>query len=370
MAGDMSVSAEGTVTAVDGERVYGFGHRFLDVGPTALPFARAEVLALLPNVSTSFKITAAREWMGTITQDRSVGIAGLLGRRPRLIPMTVTVNGPGKPGPAKAIQYRMRLVDDRTLSPLLIQMATFSAIDATERTTGSALIRVRGTVEFESGAPPVRLDNIYSGDFGIPAQASLGTAMPVSYAMQSGFDELQVKNVSIAIDVQDRRRTLQIDQVAPSQREVRPGDSVDIAAVLNGENGAEISRRIKYTVPVGASPGTLYFTVSDASSSNLAEYQQWLGSSPRTPRQIVEFLNDLRPSNRIYVRVWRQDPSYQVNGQDLADLPASASMLFAREQAASGSATLGRGSKIEEFAVDTGEAVVTGSKTTQVEIKE
>src|SRR6185436_3291143 len=107
-SGDMSVSAEGTVTAVEGDRVYAFGHRFLEGGPTALPFARAEVLALLPNLSASFKITGSREWMGTITQDRSVGIAGVLGQRARMIPLTVSVNGPAKPGPAKAIQYRMR----------------------------------------------------------------------------------------------------------------------------------------------------------------------------------------------------------------------------------------------------------------------
>ena len=60
MSGDMSVSAEGTVTAVDGDRIYAFGHRFLEAGSTALPFARAEVLALLPNVSASFKISASQ----------------------------------------------------------------------------------------------------------------------------------------------------------------------------------------------------------------------------------------------------------------------------------------------------------------------
>ena len=56
LSGDMSVSADGTVTAIDGNRVYAFGHRFLASGTTDLPFARAEVLALLPNLASSFKI--------------------------------------------------------------------------------------------------------------------------------------------------------------------------------------------------------------------------------------------------------------------------------------------------------------------------
>ena len=77
----MTVGADGTVTAIDGDRVYAFGHRFLAEGSTDYPFARAEVLALLPNLQSSFKISTAREWMGTITSDRDVAVAGLTGRR-------------------------------------------------------------------------------------------------------------------------------------------------------------------------------------------------------------------------------------------------------------------------------------------------
>src|SRR6185437_10429410 len=39
MSGDLSVGADGTVTYIDGARIYAFGHRFLDIGSTALPFA-------------------------------------------------------------------------------------------------------------------------------------------------------------------------------------------------------------------------------------------------------------------------------------------------------------------------------------------
>ena len=71
LSGDMSMGADGTVTYVDGDRIYAFGHRFLDDGRREMPFARSEVLALLPNLSASFKISTAREWMGTITEDRN-----------------------------------------------------------------------------------------------------------------------------------------------------------------------------------------------------------------------------------------------------------------------------------------------------------
>src|SRR4051812_37074339 len=52
LTGDLSMGADGTVTHIDGERVYAFGHRFLAVGSTDLPFARSEVLTLLPSINT------------------------------------------------------------------------------------------------------------------------------------------------------------------------------------------------------------------------------------------------------------------------------------------------------------------------------
>ena len=97
ITGDMSVGADGTVTHIDGNRVYAFGHRFLSVGPTEVPFTRASVLALLPNVSTSFKISASGDWLGAITSDRNAAVAGEIGRRPQMVPVTITVSGAATP---------------------------------------------------------------------------------------------------------------------------------------------------------------------------------------------------------------------------------------------------------------------------------
>jgi hypothetical protein len=368
LSGDMSVGAEGTVTHVDGRNIYGFGHRFLSVGSTDLPFARAEVLALLPNVATSFKISAAREWMGTITQDRSVGIAGTLGRKAEMVPFTVSVNDPESKSP-RPMRYEMRMVNDRALAPLLVQMALYSAIEATERTLGTGSFRVTGKLAFEGSVPPIQLNNVYSGDFNVPLMVSLGAAVPLSYVMQSGFDALKLKNIEIQVEASDRKKQNVIDQVWTSVREVRPGDSFDILALLSGENGAEITRTVRYTVPVGASPGPIFITVADGSTTNLNEYQQYIGTSPKSPSQLITFLNSSRPNNKAYVRLWRADTAFTVQGQDLPDAPPSLAMLLAKTQQ-SFSGGLWRGSRMAEFELPAGDSVVTGSKTIQVDVKE
>jgi hypothetical protein len=365
LSGDLTIGAEGTVTEVDGKRIYAFGHRFMSVGETELPFARAEVLALLPNLAASFKISSAREWMGTITQDRSTSIYGELGRKAETVPVAITV----KDGRRAPLAYHMQLVNDRVLSPFILQMAVYSAIDATERTLGLASYSLRGAIEFQHSVQPLKLDNTYSGDFNVPLQASSGVSSPLAYLMAAGFDTLKVKNITLEIEASERKRLLQIDQVTASPKEVHPGQPVDLTVTFTGENGVEMQKSMRYTVPVGAPYGALNFTVSDATSSNLLDYQQLAASAPKSATQLVSFLNSLRPNTNAYVRVWRTDPAFQVQGQDLPDPPASVGLILNKAQAAQG-LWFPHGSKIDELRIDTGNTVVTGSKTVPVDVKE
>ena len=365
LSGDMTVGAEGTVTAIDGKSVYAFGHQFMSVGNTELPFARAEVLTLLPNLNSSFKISSPLEWMGVITQDRSTSIYGEMGRKADTIPFAITV----KDGRRAPLAYHMQMIQDRVLSPYIVQTAVYSAMDATERTLGLASYSLRGGVEFVNGAPALKLDNTYAGDYNVPLQASTGVAAPLSSILGVGFDALKIKSISLEIEASERKRFLQVDQVTASPKQVHPGDSVELAVTFTGENGVEVLKSAHYRVPVGAPAGILSFTVSDGSVSNALDYQQMAVEAPKSATQLVSFLNNLRPNTNAYVRVWRTDPAFQVQGQDLPNPPPSVGLILAKTQAAQG-VWVPRGSKIDELQIPTGDVVVSGTKTAQVEVSE
>ena len=230
LSGDMSIGADGTVTAIDGKRIFAFGHRFLSVGGTELPFARANVITVLPNLSASFKISSALEWMGSITEDRSTSVYGELGRRAATVPLSVTLHG-ARHSP---FIYNMEMVNDRVLSPFIVQMAVYSAMEATERTLGMGSFAVHGEIRFDRGVPPLKLDNTYAGDFNVPLQAALGVSTPLAYAMGSGFDALKIRGIALTIDASERKRIFQVDQVAVSKRDFRPGDTVELTVTLAG----------------------------------------------------------------------------------------------------------------------------------------
>jgi hypothetical protein len=365
MSGDYSVGADGTVTHIDGSRVYAFGHRFLDVGPTSLPFARADVITLLPNLNTSFKLSAAREWMGVISQDRNTAVSGELGTRASMVPVSIGVSR----GQSAVDSYQMQIVSDPLLSPLLLQMAVYSVIDETERTVGASTIRVSGEIEFQNAPAPVRVNNMFAADNGSAMQGSLFAAVPVAYVLQSSFRNLQLKKVSLHIEGYDQKKLWNIDEVSATRTEARPGESVQLNVVLSGENGSEQTRHLSYPVPIGAQPGTLYFTVSDANTANAADFRQILVSAPKNPAQLIDTVNNLHPNTKAYIRVWRADTAFQLEGADLPDPPASVALILGGSQAHAG-ILQSKNAKVGEMELDGGDMVFSGSKTVQVEIKE
>ena len=366
LSGDFSVAADGTVTYIDGNRVYAFGHRFMDIGSTALPFARSQVITLVPSFNTAFKLSSALEWMGAIYQDRDTAISGELGKTVPLAPVTISVSR----GATPVETYRIRMVNDPLLSPLLLQMAIYSSIDATERTTGAAALRISGEVDFQNAPAPVRIDNMFSADNGSAMIASASAAIPVAYVMQSGFESLRLTKAAIQIQAFDTKKQLNIESVTASRHEVHAGEKVQLYVTLAGDDGAETTRQVTYNVPIGATPGTLYFTVSDANTANLSDFRQILSASPHSPAQVITTVNDLHPNTRAYVRVWRTDPAFQLEGADLPDPPASVALVLAGSQSSLAGVTQVRNSKIAEMQVDGGGMVISGVKTIQVEVKE
>jgi hypothetical protein len=359
ITGDLSAGADGTVTQVDGDRIFAFGHRFLGGGETSLPFARAEVVTLLASLNSSFKISTSREWLGAILGDYSTAISGRIGEPVPMIPVSVTVHGSGGER-----RYRFQIVRDRLLTPLLSQMAIFSMIDATERVSGQSTIQASCRIALD-GAPDVQFENAWSAETGTAQVVAAALAAPVAAITTSGFNALNLASITVEINVSNDRRELRLDSVWTSRRELHPGESFEVFARFTGEGGTELEQSVTYSVPSGAPTGTLNITVADGPTANIAEYRQFLGVPPRNAEQLVEFLNGLRTSRKAYVRLWRAAPTWTVQGETLPAPPASMTLLLARS-----ALVQTPGAKVAELELPGGDFVFTGSKTVQVEVKD
>ncbi len=328
VSGDFAVSADGTVTYVRGKQLWAFGHPFMDVGSTEMPFARSEVLAVVPDVNSSFKVSTAKEWVGTIASDRSTAIAGEIGRRAHTVPVEIDVRSDA----TGTHTYHFEVVRDRMLTPLLTQMTLSSAMDATERTIGTQSMRLNMRIEFE-GAPALTLHDEFVSDSALPQQVAGDAVVELAYLLSCGFQSLSVKSVQYELVPVEAKQELHITQAWTSAHEVRPGDTVTVSALLGGENGVRVLRTVDYKVPIGAPAGPLNFTVSDANTLNFPEFGGMNAASAKTPEQLVSMLNQYRGSQAAYVRVWRAQPAFTLAatapGQEITDPPPSVMLVLA-----------------------------------------
>jgi hypothetical protein len=179
-----------------------------------------------------------------------------------------------------------------------------------------------------------------------------------------------LKSVTLEVAPVERRSQQQIvDLIAP--RSVHRGEDLELTVVMAAQNGQEASRRVNYRVPVGMQTGTLNFTIADATATNVIEFQSAVGTPQRSPQQVLSLLNGLRSNTKAYVRVWRSEPAYTVEGRDLPDPPPSLAMILTRAQAGSTAPVNTRGAKLAELEVPGAAGfIVTGTKTIQVEVKQ
>ena len=201
------------------------------------------------------------------------------------------------------------------------------------------------------------------------AVVTVSTAVPLAWVLQSGFDTLGLRRVALDIESFGEKKQLQIDQVTAARRQVRPGEKVELYTVLVGDNGAEVTRKVEYQVPVGARPGPLYFTVADGATANVQNYRLLAGNAPKSVERLIDTVNNMRANTKAYVRVWRADPAFQLDGADLPDPPPSAALILGG-QASAGAVQQTRNAKVAELEIAVGDMVISGSKTIQVEVKE
>ena len=123
--GDMDMTATGTVTYRDGNRVLLFGHPFTDFGPIDAPMTTAYVVDIFPSYEDSIKIGSPIKTVGRVSQDRPFSVGGLLGSLPHMVPISVAVNDESI---KRKKVFHMRVINHPLLTAQLVTQLTDAAI--------------------------------------------------------------------------------------------------------------------------------------------------------------------------------------------------------------------------------------------------
>jgi hypothetical protein len=363
--GDLGVSADGTVTAVDQGRIYAFGHRFLSAGPTAIPFAESEVLTALPSYANSMKISTPGRLLGVIGEDRSSGIMGVLGRRAQMVPVEIEVTSGQRPGRT----YNFEVVNDRFLLPFLVNMAVSSSLGTTERMVGDSTLQIEQTVTL-NGLPQVKVENYISGNTNAPQAAAQSAAATLSYLMQSELGPVDIQGIRLRVLATDRRLTRELERVWSDRREVKPGESLELTALLRSQDGEETLQKTTLEIPASLPPGPLTILVADGSTIDRAELNR-AGRPvlPKNPQQLVRAINKLRRNNRLYVRISRFEAGFTIQGENFPSPPPSVARTFSSDPSLSPNVSPTFVSTVGEYELDPLPSLVSGVRTVTILVR-
>src|SRR5207247_2272971 len=126
VTGDFDLSGIGTVTHIEGSRVYGWGHPFMGLGTCEFPLMTGYVHTIYPRQSISFKMGSPLRPVGVINADVSTCIAGWLDRRADLIPVQMKVRCCPEESPRT---FSVQMVRQRPLLASLVLACLTNSVD-------------------------------------------------------------------------------------------------------------------------------------------------------------------------------------------------------------------------------------------------
>ena len=313
--GDYSLAAAGTVTLRDGDRIYAFGHPFLSLGSSDMPMTETSVVTVIPNLSNSFKLSVPGRMVGSISQDRASGVFGMLGKAPKMIPVTINLHTSRD----RKETYSYEIASDSFLTPLLLNITVFNTITSSERALGDSTLSLKGEIRVR-GQETVQIDRRFSAaNSAILAAGSI--ASPVASLLASGFDDVQLDGVTLDISSTDTKYAGTLERIALDRTEVRRGEKIEVQAYVRTESGKQFVQRIPVQIPEDAALGQLLVFVGDGGA--LQEGSAAKAFVPQDLGQLVRAINTLKKSDRLYVKLFRITPGAVIGTSELPNLPPS-----------------------------------------------
>lgn len=248
ISGDAQMSAVGTVTTVEGERLLAFGHPFLGLGAVSLPFMPAYVTTIVTSREVPFKLAnSGRTPLGVIDQDRPSALSGRLGVTADNIEVTLSVVGLGRQA-----NHSFQVAADERISPTLVALGTLQLLDRYLAATVGGYAEVAWEVNFASGERVNILEQVNDGaDIGMAAALLAGS--PLALLAENEFRAAPLERLAINVRLSDRQQVASLEEAVAEEEVVRAGDSAVVHLRLQPFRERAVVRTITVPLPEGVS---------------------------------------------------------------------------------------------------------------------
>ena len=267
--GDFAVGATGTVTAVDGKKILGFGHPFLHRGNVNYFMTDATVVGTISGQSNGMKIANIGNIIGRISQDRETGIAGTIGDFPTVVPVKVRIKDTTL---GRTDDYGARIAYDEDFLPELSGGIAYAAMTKTSDTLAGSTANVHFTIRTNAaeGGKFERSNMFYNtADVGQSAVGELMQAM--SIVCSNTEQESDIVDVQVDVQMENGRKTATLVSAVPDKATVKPGDLVKFTTTIKPYRRDKETLLIPYRVPVTAPEGPLTLDIRGGGVAPIAQ---------------------------------------------------------------------------------------------------
>jgi hypothetical protein len=350
VTGDLDLSAVGTVTYVDGNKILAFGHPLYNMGQVNYAMAKAKIITVVPALDNSFKLAATGMTIGTFLQDRTSGALGEIGKLPDLVPFNVRLSADG----AGVREYGFKVIADPILTPVLVNMSLLTLLQSEERAVGDLTLELQGDIYLDTGpsVQTIHLEDMYSGNFNAATSDAANFITAVVFFLGSNeFKDVRFHRIDLGLKSVDQARFATLERVWLDKYETSPGETITIKAFYRTFRGEVRVEEVPMTTPNLPSGSEFQLLIGDAASMQQVEagLYRTAGIVPRSLAQLVRLLNNLRKNNRIYFKIIASKPGLFLRGEEMPNLPPAMKALFASPRAASPAPTEITNSTLGEY---------------------
>jgi hypothetical protein len=357
--GDYSMTASGTVTYRDGDKIYAFGHPFLSLGSSSIPMSESHVVTVIPSVNNSFKLAVPDAMVGSMTQDRATGVYGNLGEAPQMIPVRVNVET--SRGQTEVMNFEV--AKDDFLTPVLLNIGIYNSLSAQERTLGDATIEMKGEIRIKNNDPVV-IERRFAGSFAGQSTV-MSISAPVRALLKNNFDNTEITGIVLNVVSSDGSSTATLERMSVDRAQVRAGETVELQAFARTEGGRYFVQKIPVKIPENTPAGMISVTVGDGGLiQQNAAIQQFV---PRDLGELIKTINSLKQPDRLYAQVFRTSNSAIVGASEMTNLPPSMLATLNNDRMVGGVKTSAQ-TVLSEQSIAPAEFIISGQQTLTLEV--
>lgn len=318
--GDLEIAATCTVTYIDPKQLLACGHPILQAGPISMPMTTATVVATLASPMNAFKIVNTGELIGAFTEDRESGIRGVLGAQARMIPVHISVQGPGVDR-----KLSVEILDLPSLTGQALLVTLYNTLLASNENTAETSYHLTGTIELEGYAPsPLDLWAPAGDMMPAPMTAALLMGDRFSRIYSNGTRQGVVRGVDIRVEAIPRRVQVELESARLiTSTMVRAGDTVVVEASVRPWQQPARNIRIPFKLPSRLGLGNLRLLVSDSGTLDRALDPPRASNRAPDLETALAQAHHQHPADRIYVSLLVPETQAGMGGETLSSLPLS-----------------------------------------------